>query len=93
MTEGTMVEESEAAEAPKGAKVGWWARHTSVATRLAIGILAVSIVSLVGSVIIAVAGSGSDGEELVHERLTSAAGARAAEINAYLQQIEASLAA
>jgi len=88
-----MVEEPEAAEAPKMAKVGWWARHTSVATRLAIGILVVSIVSLVGSVIIAVAGSGSDGEDLVHERLTSAAGARSAEVNAYLQQVEASLAA
>lgn len=93
VTEGTMVDEPEVVEAPTGEKVGWWARHTSVATRLAIGILVVSIVSLVGSVIIAVAGSGSDGEDLVHERLTSAAGARAAEINAYLQQIEASLAA
>ena len=88
-----MVDETEVAETPTGGRVGWWARHTSVATRLAVGILMVSIVSLVGSVIIAVAGSGSDGEDLVQERLTSAAGARAAEINAYLQQIEASLAA
>ena len=93
VTEGTMVDEAEVVETPTGGKVGWWARHTSVATRLAVGILIVSIVSLVGSVIIAVAGSGSDGEDLVHERLTSAAGERAAEINAYLQQIEASLAA
>ena len=93
VTEGTKIKEPEAAEAPKVKKVGWWARHTSVATRLAIGILIVTIVSLVGSVIIAVAGSGSDGEELLHERLTSVAGARAAEINAYLQQVEASLEA
>ena len=76
-----------------GGKAGWWARHTSVATRLAIGILIVSVVSLVGSVVIAVAGSGSDGEDLLHERLVSVAGSRAAEINAYLQQVEASLAA
>jgi len=90
VTEGTRIKEPEAPEAPK---VGWWARHTSVATRLAIGILIVTIVSLVGSVVIAVAGSGSDGEELLHERLTSVAGARAAEINAYLQQVEGSLEA
>ena len=88
-----MVDEAEVVETPTGGKVGWWARHTSVATRLAVGILIVSIVSLVGSVIIAVAGSGSDGEDLAHNRLTSAAGERAAEINSYLQQIEASLAA
>ena len=44
-------------------------------TRLAIGILVVSVVSLLGSLVIAVAGSGSDGEDLLHERLTSAAGA------------------
>ena len=93
MTEGTKIKEPEAAEVPKAEKVGWWARHTSVATRLAIGILIVTIVSLVGSVIVAVAGSGSDGEELLHQRLTSVAGARAAEINAYLQQVEASLEA
>jgi len=56
VTEGTKIKEPEAAEAPKAEKVGWWARHTSVATRLAIGILIITIVALVGSVIVAVAG-------------------------------------
>ena len=88
-----MIEEPEVNEAPKGEKVGWWARHTSVATRLAIGILVVSIVSLVASVIIAVAGSGRDGEELLHENLSTVAGARAAEVSAYLGNVGSSLEA
>lgn len=91
--EGTLVDKSEVAEPASAKKVGWWARHTSVATRLAIGILAVSIVSLVGSVIIAVAGSGSEGEDLLHERLRAIAGGRADEITAYLGQVSASLEA
>lgn len=93
MTEGTAIERVEAAEAPKVEKVGWWERHTSVATRLAIGILIVSIVSLVGSIIIAVAGSGSEGEDLLHTHLTSVAGAKASEINSYLGQVDSALAA
>jgi len=77
----------------EGARVGWWARHTSVATRLAIGILIVSILSLVGSVIFAVGNSGSDGEDLLHSHLASVAGARAAEVDAYLGQVQGALAA
>lgn len=93
MSESTETGQPTTAEKPKGGKAGWFARHTSVATRLAIGILLVSIVSLVGSVVIAVGGSGSDGEELLHERLTSTAGARAAEIGAYLQHVVSALEA
>lgn len=93
MTEGTTIEESGAADAPRAGRVGWWARHTSVATRLAVGVLVVSIVSLVASVIIAVAGSGTDGEELLHSNLSTVAGARAAEINAYLGSVDSSLEA
>ena len=91
--EGTLVDKSEVAEPASAKKVGWWARHTSVATRLAIGILVVSIVSLVASVIIAVAGSGSDGEELLHENLSTVAGARAAEVSAYVGSVGSSLEA
>ena len=91
VTEGTTTAQAEAAQAHEAEKVGWWARHTSVATRLAIGILIVSIVSLVGSIIIAIAGSGSDGEDLLRDRLTAVAGARAAEIDANLRLAEVSL--
>ena len=93
MTDGTVIGQPERAEDSKTGKGGWLARHTSVATRLAIGILVVSVVSLVGSVVIAVAGSGSDGEELLHERLTSTVGARAVEIDAYLGQVVSALEA
>lgn len=93
MTEGTATEQPEAAEVAKSEQSGWWARHTSVATRLAIGILLVSVVSLVGSVVIAVSGSGSDGEDLLHQRLSSTVGAREAEVNAYLRQVVSALEA
>lgn len=74
-------------------KVGRWARHTSVATRLAVGILFVSILSLVGSVVIAVAGSGNDGEDLVHDGLAAVAGAKADQIDSYLGQVQAAIEA
>lgn len=74
-------------------KAGWWERHTSVATRLAIAVLAVSIVSLVGFLIVAVAGSGSDGQQLVHDRLITTAGDRAAELNAYVIRVQTELEA
>ncbi len=93
MTDGTVTDQPETAEDSKRGKGGWLARHTSVATRLAIGILVVSVVSLVGSVVIAVAGSGSDGEELLRERLTSAVGAKAVEINDYFNQVVSALEA
>ena len=93
MTEGTETEQPATVEQSKGGKAGWLARHTSVATRLAVGILLVSIVSLVGSVVIAVSGSGTDGENLLHERLSSTAGAREAEISAYLGQVVSALEA
>jgi class 3 adenylate cyclase len=93
VTQGTVTRQPEAAAEPKREKAGWLARHTSVATRLAIGILFVSVVSLVGSVVIAVAGSGSAGEDLLHERLSTTVGARAAEIDAYLGQVAAALEA
>lgn len=93
MSDSTETEQPATAEKSKGGKAGWLARHTSVATRLAIGILLVSIVSLVGSVVIAVAGSGSNGEELLHERLSSTVGAKAVEIGAYLQHVVSALEA
>jgi class 3 adenylate cyclase len=93
VTDGTVSGQPETAEESKSGKGGWLARHTSVATRLAIGILVVSVVSLVGSVVIAVAASGSGGEELLHERLTSAVGARAVEIDAYTGQVVSALEA
>ena len=86
-----MTDQPEAAEQVESKQSGWWARHTSVATRLAVGILFVSVVSLIGSVVTAVSGSGSDGEDLLHERLSSAVGAREAEINDYLGQVVSSL--
>ena len=93
MTQSTVVRQPEAAGEPKREKAGWLTRHTSVATRLAIGILFVSVVSLVGSVVIAVAGSGEDGENLLHERLSTTVGARAVEIDAYLGRVMSALEA
>ena len=87
VTEGSKSEESTAR------KAGWWERHTSVATRLAIAILLVSIVSLVGFLVVAVVGSGSDGEDLLHERLTTIAGDRSAELSSYVNRVEAQLQA
>ncbi len=87
VTDGTTGDVTE------GARAGWWARHTSVATRLAIGILIVSVLSLVGSVVIAVGISGNDGEDLLHGRLASVAGARADEVDAYLGQVQGALTA
>ena len=74
-------------------KAGWWVNHTSVATRLAISVLAVSIVSLIGFLFVAVAGSGSDGRQLLHDHLATAAGDRAAELNAYVNHVESQLEA
>jgi class 3 adenylate cyclase len=93
VTNGSATRQPARAGESNSGKPGWLARNTSVATRLAIGILLVSIVSLVGSVVIAVTGSAGDGEDLLHERLTSTAGARAAEINAYLGQVVSALEA
>ena len=93
MSENTETDRPTTGEKPKGGRVGWLARHTSVATRLAIGILVVSVVSLVGTLIVAVAGSGSDGEELLQEGLNASVGARAAEINAYLNHVTSALEA
>ncbi len=70
-------------------KPGWWARHTSVATRLAIGILVVSVTALLGTVVIAIAGAGADGEDLLHLRLATMGVDRADELNSYIRQVRA----
>ena len=87
------VTEGSKSDDAKIVKVGWWGRHTSVATRLALAILVVSIVSLLGFVIVAVDGSGHDGEDLLHGRLVTIAGDRSAELNAYINSVEAELQA
>ncbi len=87
MTEGSTNEKL------TSGKVGWWARHTSVATRLAVGLLVVSVVSLIGFLVVSVGGSGDDGEKLVQNRLVTAAGDRAAELASYLNGVESTIAA
>ncbi len=82
-----------ASEKPTGRKGGWWTNHTSVSTRLAIAVLLVSIVSVVGFLVVAVAGSGSDGVELLHDRLITVAGDRAAELTSYLNRVDSELEA
>lgn len=91
MTEGTATDRPEAADVRESEPSGWWARHTSVATRLTIGILVISVVSLVASVVIAVTGSGNEGEDLLQLRINSTMGERATELNAYLGRIGRSM--
>ena len=87
VTEGSKSEEATTV------KAGWWGRHTSVATRLALAILLVSIVSLIGFLIVAVDGSGRDAEDHMHGRLVTIAGDRSAELNSYIKSVEAELQA
>jgi len=70
-------------------QAGWWAHHTSVATRLAIAVLVVSITSVVVSVVVASSGAGSEGEDLLHTRLSTIGGGKAAELEAYVAAVEA----
>ena len=64
-----------------------------MATRLAIAVLFVSILSLVGFLVVAVSGSGGDGQDILHGRLITLAGDRSAEINSYINRVEAELEA
>jgi class 3 adenylate cyclase len=66
----------------------WWSRHTSVATRLAIAVLVVSIVPLLVSVAVTVVVAGSSGQDVIRARLSAVGGARSAELESYARQIE-----
>ena len=75
------------------ARAGWWAGHTSVATRLAIAVLAVSITAIIVSGVVAAAGAGSEAEDLARGRLSAISGEKTAELEAYLGGTEAAVRA
>jgi class 3 adenylate cyclase len=74
-------------------RAGWWANHTSVGTRLAMAILVVSITAIVVSVLVASIGAGAEGEDLLHTRLSTLGGEKAAELEFYLDEVEAEVEA
>ena len=70
-------------------KSTWLSRHTSVATRLAVTVLIVSIVPLLLSVIIALINAGDATDDLVHARLDAYADTSTNELTNYVREIEA----
>jgi len=85
-------------EGTKGGKevverAGWWANHTSVATRLAMAVLFVSITAIIVSVFVASIGAGSEGEDLLHTRLSTLGGEKVAELGFYLEEVVAEVEA
>ena len=84
MSEDTSQEDTEQT-------AGWWSRHTSVATRLAIAVLIVSIIPVIVSVVVTVWTATSDGEELVQSRLEAVHGARSAELGGYAHSVDAAV--
>ena len=70
---------------------GWWSRHTSVATRLAIAVLVVSVLPVIASVLVTVVTATGDGEEIVISRLEAVHGARVAELRGYFQSVNAAV--
>lgn len=81
---------SEGSAATDGAvdKSTWLSRHTSVATRLAVAVLFVSLVPLVSTVIIAQVRAGDSTDELVRTRLDAYADTSANELANYVSEIE-----
>ena len=74
-------------------RAGWWANHTSVATRLAMAVLFVSITAIIVSVFVASIGAGSEGEDLLHTRLSTLGGEKVAELGFYLEEVVAEVEA
>jgi class 3 adenylate cyclase len=68
-------------------------RRTSVATRLATSALIVSIASLVIAAIVSTSGAGDSAAELLHERLATVRGEKAAELEGYLRFSQNQIAA
>lgn len=90
MGKGTS-EESTATETAGGGTIDkstWLSRHTSVATRLALAVLFVSIVPLLGSVVIAQIKAGDSTDELVRTRLDAYADTSINELANYVAEIE-----
>jgi class 3 adenylate cyclase len=81
---------SKARVAVEGAvdKSTWLSRHTSVATRLAVAVLVVSIVPLLASVIVAQINAGDATDDLVHARLDAYADTSTNELTNYVLEIE-----
>jgi class 3 adenylate cyclase len=81
---------SKAPVAVEGAvhKSTWLSRHTSVATRLAVAVLVVSIVPLLASVIVAQINAGDATDDLVHARLDAYADTSTNELTNYVLEIE-----
>jgi class 3 adenylate cyclase len=91
VTEGSTRDEHR--DEPVVERAGWWANHTSVATRLAMAVLVVSITAIVVSAFVASTGAGAEGEDLLHTRLRTLAGEKTAELETFLATTEAELAA
>jgi len=90
MGKGTSEVSAAAEAAAEGAvdKSTWLSRHTSVATRLAVAVLLVSIVPLLGSVIIAQINVGESTDDLVRLRLDAYADTSVNELANYVAEVE-----
>jgi class 3 adenylate cyclase len=90
MGKGTSEDSVAADGAIEGAvdKSTWLSRHTSVATRLAVAVLFVSIVPLISTVIIAQINAGDSTDVLVRTRLDAYADTSANELANYVVEIE-----
>jgi class 3 adenylate cyclase len=91
--ESTSTSTEQAGDEAVVERTGWWASHTSVTTRLAMAILAVSIAAIVVSVAVASIGAGSEAEDLIHTRLETLGGEKAAELESHLRVVEATVGA
>lgn len=69
-------------------KSTWLSRHTSVATRLAVAVLLVSLVPLVASVVIAQLNAGDSTDDLIRTRLDAYADTTSNELANYVVEIE-----
>ena len=90
MGKGTSEGSAAAENAAEGTvdKSTWLSRHTSVATRLAVAVLFVSIVPLLGSVIIAQINAGESTDELLRLRFDSYADTSMNELANYVVEVE-----
>ena len=90
MGKGTSEGSAAAENAAEGTvdKSTWLSRHTSVATRLAVAVLFVSVVPLLGSVIIAQINAGESTDELLRLRFDSYADTSISELANYLVEVE-----
>jgi len=70
---------------------GWWSRHTSLVTRLAIAALVVSIIPVIASIALTVWTAMGDGQTVTHDRLKAVQGAKAAELEGYFDTVESTV--